>query len=220
MQTFNEIETTSLIGRILVASVVNNVDPLDKDRVQIRVEGLHTDTRDPDLPWALPITKDRVQGSSINTNYTNIPGIGSDVYVIFDGGNKYSPLMLGVVRNPLTSAWPPSQYGFVDLAGNTFKIDTAANTVEFKHASGTTLTIDAVGDVTVDSVSKVSLTASGDVDIDSTGSNVNITSTGNTSVTCADVNMTVTNTATVEAASIVLNSTGPTTITGNPVAIL
>lgn len=63
--------------------VVNNYDPLCKNRCQIRVNGLHTQTvngkyiiLDDDLPWALPNPS-----STANSGNYSLPAVGDTVYV-------------------------------------------------------------------------------------------------------------------------------------------
>ena len=63
--------------------VVNNYDPTFKNRCQIRVYGLHTETiggkyliLDDDLPWALP-----APNPSAGNGGNSVPAIGEQVYV-------------------------------------------------------------------------------------------------------------------------------------------
>ena len=77
--------------------VVNNYDPMFKNRCQIRVHGLHTQTvngqyviLDDDLPWALPASDGNNSG-----NYS-IPKVGDRVYV--DVKDAYNIVYHGVVE--------------------------------------------------------------------------------------------------------------------------
>jgi hypothetical protein len=63
--------------------VVNNYDPTFKNRCQIRVYGVHTQTingqyviLDDDLPWALP-----APNPSYNGGFYSVPKVGETVYV-------------------------------------------------------------------------------------------------------------------------------------------
>lgn len=78
--------------------VVNNYDPTCKNRCQIRVYGLHTQTvngefaiLDDDLPWALPAPATSASGS-----YSSVPQVGERVYV--DVKDAYNLVYYGPVE--------------------------------------------------------------------------------------------------------------------------
>lgn len=78
--------------------VVNNYDPTCKNRCQIRIYGIHTETvdgkyviLDDDLPWALPAPST----SSSGGNYA-VPEVGSRVYV--DVKDAYNIVYYGPVE--------------------------------------------------------------------------------------------------------------------------
>ena len=78
--------------------VVNNYDPTFKNRCQIRVNGLHTQTingdyiiLDDDLPWALP-----GPNPSYNSGTYSVPKVGDTVYV--DVKDAYNLTYYGTVE--------------------------------------------------------------------------------------------------------------------------
>lgn len=78
--------------------VVNNYDPKCKNRCQIRVFGLHTQTvngeyviLDDDLPWALP-----APSSTSNGGIYSVPAVGERVYV--DVKDAYNLVYYGSVE--------------------------------------------------------------------------------------------------------------------------
>ena len=78
--------------------VVNNYDPKCKNRCQIRVHGIHTQTVngqyviiDDDLPWALP-----APNPSGNGGYYSVPNVGDRVYV--DVKDNYNIVYYGNVE--------------------------------------------------------------------------------------------------------------------------
>lgn len=184
MQNMNEIPKTSLLGRILIGEVVINIDPTNKERLKVRIPGLYDDLDNADLPWSLPMRM-RVQGSSGSLNDTNIPAVGSDVYIQFDGGNKYSPFYTGVVRSGNDAdALNPEQYGFTDLAGNSFIVDTTKKTTTFTDSSGNTISCSPTG---IELNSKISITIQSDVDITVNAATATVTTTGALILTGAPV---------------------------------
>lgn len=78
--------------------VVNNYDPTFKNRCQIRVKGIHTQTvngqfviLDDDLPWALPAPNPNNNGGTYS-----VPKVGARVYV--DVKDAYNLLYYGEVE--------------------------------------------------------------------------------------------------------------------------
>lgn len=77
--------------------VVNNYDPLFKNRCQVRVQGLHTQKVcgkyviiDDDLPWAIPAPQTSSFGGS------SVPDVGSTVYI--DVKDKFNLTYYGQVE--------------------------------------------------------------------------------------------------------------------------
>lgn len=92
-------QTGMKLSGIYPGLVVNNVDPLKKAQLQIRVPQIFGGNtgleRIPDiaLPWAKPC----VPTSNFNSGFLSIPEVGSSVWVMFIGGDKREPVWLGCV---------------------------------------------------------------------------------------------------------------------------
>lgn len=74
--------------------VLDNQDPLNLGRCRIRIPSIHGDAQiTPDmLPWARPIVVTPV-GAGKGCSY--IPSLHDIVWVLFEGGDKDSPVYLG-----------------------------------------------------------------------------------------------------------------------------
>ena len=193
-----------------MAKVVDNNDPLKLERVKFRIQGLHRNTTDANLPWAIP-QKQSIQGNN-NVGSINIPSLGSEIIVYFI--DDYSVIYTGVmVRDDntideLTSTNYPNCYGHIDASGNKMLVDTTANTVTFTHVSGTQIQIAQNGTTTI--VSK------GDINLNSQN-NINLVTTNNIALSCknfsVDASSAITlksNTITSDGSSININSNSTT----------
>lgn len=83
-----------LVGKYFVATVVQNKDPLNLYRLQVRVPELHADVEDEHLPWA-SIVRPILRGAEANLSFYSIPVKNSRVLVVFDAGDPMSPLVVG-----------------------------------------------------------------------------------------------------------------------------
>jgi len=151
--------------------VVDNKDPDKLGKCKIRVFGIHGDTiQDKDLPWAFPDFSFRggLKGSFI------VPPVNCFVNVYFERGEIYIPRYLNKVidENNLPSNkdtdYPDNMVFFETDNGDKFEINRKKKTAMFEHASGTKIThtmketevehhsgtkitIDAVGNIIMDS---------------------------------------------------------------------
>jgi hypothetical protein len=73
-------------------TVYSNRDPANQGRLRIQVPQLLSSTP---TEWAWPITNEIVQ--------SKLPEVGQGVWVMFEGGDLYYPVWLGVFGTPLTS---------------------------------------------------------------------------------------------------------------------
>jgi hypothetical protein len=87
------------LSGIFVAKVINNIDPLERERILVRAVGLHDleNSNENYGVWA-------EHGIGSNFIYGNFPKINSMVYIMFikDINNEYDfnkCLYFGVVRN-------------------------------------------------------------------------------------------------------------------------
>jgi hypothetical protein len=143
--------------------VINNNDPEQLGRCQIRVYGLFGNkVPDADLPWALPDFE--FVGSKVGSFV--IPPVGAIVKVLFDKGDIYLPHYSTKVidKNNL-----PSQR-LVDYPDNMVILETDDGTyitinrkkvdIKIHHKSGSEIQMDKKGDVTVHGQATVRLDSS------------------------------------------------------------
>lgn len=88
------------ISGIYRARVESNLDPLHLGRVKVRIPQFHgipsnqnpTALSNEALPWAFPIT---MTGAGFNHGSCVVPETGDYVFVMFENGDRNSPVYLG-----------------------------------------------------------------------------------------------------------------------------
>lgn len=128
--------------------VVNNVDPMQKGRVQVQVPEVLGASL---ASWALPC----VPFAGTQTGVFYFPPIGSSVWVEFEGGDADFPIWVGGFWNnpaelPVLAAGPPGVQRFVVglLAQTTLVVSDVPGPTGgllFKTASGAMLMINETG---------------------------------------------------------------------------
>lgn len=130
-----------------VGTVVQNRDPLNLDRIQVRIPGLY----DPDqgeVPWCGP-HKDSPFGTAQNWGVYGVPAIGSDVVVELQNGDPHYPVYSSIMRYANPDFPSGGAWGFKDPRGNRLKVDLDANTVTFNSGTNVVFHIDAQGNLSV-----------------------------------------------------------------------
>jgi hypothetical protein len=209
MNNINQLDSPDYSKRFL-AKVVDNNDPLKKQRIKVTIPNL-LEGDAANLPWLARISP---TGLGYGPSYGSVmvPAVGSWVVVRFEEGKlEYghfdgSTPMGSAFVSPLMTNYP-FRYGFQDPVGNYFYVDTTpgSETASFVHKSGTILTIAANGAVTINTASNEQVTINGNLTAHVTG-NAGVTVDGN-------FNMAVGGSMTTSAVS--WTHTGPTNILGN-----
>lgn len=181
--------------------VVNNRDPLQRGRVQLRVPSVLGEQT---TGWALPCLP---YGGVANQGMFTIPDVDAQVWVEFEEGNTDHPIWVGVF-------WRPSddipEEGRLDdpttrvlrtSSGHVLQFDDAEYNERFRlaHPAGTELTIEPKGTVVLDVAdgsrmvldaesakvtledsngNKVTMSASGTVVEDSNGNKIEMAAAG------------------------------------------
>ena len=173
----------------VIGKVINNKDPKKKFRVQVKVSGYHDNLSDSDLPWAIQDQQFHGVGS------VNIPEEGSFIKVLFDNDDPLLPVYQGQIvktddsfgSNP-EEDYPDTVVLFETTNGDYCKLNKRTNTFIFRHSSGLLLSIDADGNLEVEST----LTDSGNITVNTGGSvsvncggDAEVISTGNTTLQSA-----------------------------------
>jgi len=144
-----------------IGEVVDNNDPEKIGRCKIIVFGAFSEHTSPDnLPWAVP------EFSFIGSNRGSfiVPPIGAYVNVYFADGEiafpVYSSKALNVKQLPTNKDknYPNNMIFFETDNGDSFEIDRETSETKFIHNTGSTITIDKDGTITIDSVNKLNMT--------------------------------------------------------------
>ena len=170
LNTINSDSSSKYDGlQLFMARVVDNMDPDKKQRIRVAIPHVLEGAKE-ELPWLLPLQSTPFGGVTNNTGVMRVPHVGSDVVVFFQEGN----LMYGMLMGTTTAQSQdlgvllenyPKRYGFLDPAGNHFYIDTTegAVTTEFRHKSGTIVTVDNDGNLSIEVVKDVTMAVTGNV---------------------------------------------------------
>lgn len=141
-------------GQILLGVVVDNNDPLKKQRVRVSVPGKLEYESLEELPWLLPKTRSPY-GIGDNYGVVHVPRIGSRVYVSFqDADTKFGVYEADAVAHgfapvPELLANYPNRIGSISPIGDLFYVDLESKDLFIRRLSGTTVLIESNGDVTV-----------------------------------------------------------------------
>ena len=177
--------------------VVSNYDPTYKNRVKIRVMGIHTEKvgsdyviLDDDLPWALP-----APSSGGNSGTYSVPEVGSRVYV---DGNGYKWTYYGQVevkgnvKKLMNENAEQSDRLKVIAFSEDFESDDKSNYMKIYYLPENGLNIECMGHTIVltkyDGIKIVSAEGCA-VDLDRSG-DVNIVTANSVNLKCNKVNLT------------------------------
>lgn len=153
----------------VLATVIKNVDPLNKDRIQVHSPGLYEPDKG-EVPWVGPADKPSPFGQSTNWGFFGSPAVGSDVYLELQDGSPNYPLYHSIQRFKSPDEFVSgSTWGFKDPKGNVLKFDLSSGQILLRAASGVTLEITPDGGVKLTAASTVEAKAPnfifrGDVD--------------------------------------------------------
>jgi uncharacterized protein involved in type VI secretion and phage assembly len=141
-------ESTKFYGKYR-ATVVNNVDPMRKGRIQVQVADVHGETP---TTWAMPC----LPVAGLQAGLFVVPPIGAGVWVEFEQGDPDYPIWVGgywgeAAELPaLVNTVPPALFGFVlqtTLQNGLVVSDTPGLTggIMLKSAAGATLIVNDTG---------------------------------------------------------------------------
>ena len=222
----NSLDSSPYDG-LFLAEVIDNNDPLQKQRIKVRIANLFDGEVD-SLPWVAPL-QDSKLGTGTTFGSVSVPRLGSIVVVSFQNSDPHYGMYVGTVhhstftpRSELLQNYP-DRYGFSDMAGNFFYVDMTQGqvNVEFKHVSGTRILVDNSGSVTIDvvqnSTTNISQNSSVTIGGNSTLSvqgNASLSVQGNSTVSIqGSANVSVS--GTIQSSAPSWNHTGNVNITGN-----
>jgi hypothetical protein len=136
----------------IVGKVVNNKDPKKLGRCRVRIFGIHGDAiQDSDLPWAIPDFG--FVGSKVGSFI--VPPVGTMVGIYFDKGDPYLPhytnkvLDLNNLPDNKNENYPNNMIFYQTDNGDYYTINRTTRKTTLHHSSGTEITIDLTGKVTI-----------------------------------------------------------------------
>lgn len=142
-----------------IGIVVNNKDPKKLGAVQLRIPGL-IDGPDPVLPWASAIQPPGLGGSG-NARTLVVPNIGAQVVcTVVDSYTIHYRGWLPTkkIDNDALAQDYPYSYGVIDEQGTGYRVNRKSQVMEVTHSSGTKITIDKTGTVTIASAKDIIMT--------------------------------------------------------------
>lgn len=165
--------------------VVDSQDPMQANRVKIRVFSVFDDMSDASLPWA--IMADPFMGGQEGFGGCFIPDVGSHVWVFFETGDPSQPVYFAGAPArphgpPEKSTNYPYNHVYKTRTGHLIEInDGDSNHMRIKHNSGTMITINGDGSVNINTVGDVTHDISGNLTENVSG-NVSIDAGGDISI--------------------------------------
>ena len=178
-----------------VATVVNNNDPENAYRVKVRIETVHDNISDENLPWAARVGPTFMGFGDADIDHA-IPEVGTKVLTIFIANDPNSILYLGSLykKNPVTPSGDSylGSYGIYTKKGEFIGIDKINTTFKMIYEGKidiskiTEATVNINGPMTVKTDGNINIESSGPINIKA-GGTVTINSTGMTNLTGGQV---------------------------------
>lgn len=196
-----------------VATVVNNQDPENSYRVKVRIDIVHDNISDNDLPWAARVGPTFMGFGNADIDHA-IPEVGTKVLTLFIANDPNSILYLGTLykNNSATPSGDPylGSYGIYTQKGEFIGIDKINYT--FKMIYEGKLDISKLKEAKISVNGPMTVKTDGDIKIES-GGNINIKSSGNMNIESGGP------TNIKAGGTVTINSTGMTNLTGGQVTI-
>lgn len=179
----------SLAGNEMQATVVDNNDPLKSERIKLRIKGLHDKIADKDLPWTIPNRSGQANSSSGTGSVGNIPQIGAKVNSTYSDDTMYHGRYSSgtpqkdtrpeeLAANDTTGKNYPHVESEIKSDGTRITHDKKQGRMDIEHPSGTHMSIDGKGHVSLRTASK----KQGDTHSDKHSSGLNLHLTGDANI--------------------------------------
>lgn len=136
--------------------VVDNNDPDKLGRVKIKIYPMFYNLETKFIPWSVP-AQGIFAGAGADSGSFCIPSVDSFVFVFFEMGSIHQPVYFAEAQTaqkgiPIESQVNyPNRKVFKTSQGLTVFIDDSNNEINIKHPSGTSIVIDNLGKVLIDS---------------------------------------------------------------------
>lgn len=191
-----KINSNKFTNPFCVATVVDNNDPQNSYRVKVRVDVIHDNISDGQLPWAARVGPTFMGFGSADIDHA-VPEVGTKVLVMFLSNDPNSILYLGCLYKN-NSATPSGgqylgSYGIYTQNGEFIGVDKVSKTLKMIYE----------GKIDISKITQATISINGPVTVNISGSaNVKIGSSANVEVS---------GTATLKASATTING-GPVTI--------
>jgi len=161
-------------GGIYRATVLDNNDPSKLGRVKVNVFGVFESIAAADLPWAVPM-QPIGPGAGNGFGVFSVPEVGSNVFVMFEGGDVYQPIVIGSAPDEVHGLPSdritnyPNRLVVKTKSGIVVYLDNTDRKIRITHPTGKYAEMDSGGNVTIsaDEVTATGdLTANGDIKAD------------------------------------------------------
>lgn len=178
-----EANTDATDDGYIIATVVDNVDPLGIGRIKVKIPNLF-DPAQSAVPW-IGAHKQSPFGFGPNFGVYGSPQIDSRVRVKFQEGNAHYGLIEAdeydkSIANPKFKS--PKTWGYKDPTGNELFVEMDTGAFEFTHSSGITIKYNSQGNANIHIINDKTETIDGNNTETTTGNSTNNVS-GNLSIT-------------------------------------
>ena len=181
-QVLYNLSSTKYYG-FYIGQVLNNQDPDNAQKCQVAIGPMFlgiAENSPKDLPWAspaMPLTFGA--GSGYGAGF--IPNVNSWVYCFFLEGDVYQPryaFECTTLTQGIPSNTSPTIRGWASPSGIKFSVDDGNKVITITHPTGTSIRIDAQGNVNVNSAAVINLITNDHIEattpeVDTTG-NLNV----------------------------------------------
>jgi uncharacterized protein involved in type VI secretion and phage assembly len=235
-----DVDKPNIGEELYYATVVDNNDPSELNRVKVRIFELHgTEQNIPDenLPWAVQL-RPNFLGGDTNVSSTFVPRVGSQVMITHIRGDIYQPAYVFELYQERSkvdkgSTNYPDSYAFKDSDENYWHVDLVEDKLDIKFNGSEVLTItvdrtttigqDDIRTVTRDETNNINRDSATEVGRDESkniGNNQSVTvNNSRTENVGGDLLQTIGQTKTVTVPTLNINSSSEVNITSPSVNV-
>lgn len=176
-----DLSRPTLAGAEIEGYVVDVDDPEKRQRVRVRLPVMHRDIPDDKIPWSNK-RGNGLSNAGAGVGSVDVPDKFAKVMVRFLTDDPHdpqygpSPTSDEVHKdNELLKEDYPNTFGNTDSYGNRWSTNKATGDVNFTHKSGSTMSYDGGGNVSVAAAADMNFAAKGNITIAAQG-NLNLSS--------------------------------------------
>lgn len=168
-------------------TVVQNVDPLNIDRVKVTVPRLYTGA-EKDLPWVAPLKPNAATGQGEGFGTYGSPAIGASVIILLQAGDPHYPVYVAGAHRKANGFFPSgTSWGFQDKFGNKVRFN-AAKEIRVESSAGVDVVISPSGTVAISAPADVTLSTAGNLSL-SAAENVSVSAGGSITLNGTEIHL-------------------------------